>query len=64
MFAHAHNEVGWKSKYMDIYDGNQNSYYFSSVDEMLSQVVISLEEDPNRHFTYAELTFFKIWFEK
>jgi len=56
--------VGWKTSYMDMYDGNQNSYYLGGVDDVLTTVVKALEENPERTFTYAELTYFKIWFYK
>jgi hypothetical protein len=35
--------------------------YKGSVEGMLTSVINNLEKDPNKTFSYAEMKFFKMW---
>ena len=39
-------------------------FYKGSVDKMLTSVIQNLEKDPKKTFSYAEMKFFKMWWNQ
>lgn len=53
---HSHTDLGWKSTMAD--------YYQQSVKNILDSAFDALEKDYTKYFTFAEIGFFKIWWEE
>ena len=63
VFAHSHTDLGWLSTVEDYFNGNRLDFYIGSVKQMFDTVKTSLEKDPRRKFNYAEMKFFKMWWQ-
>ncbi len=61
---HTHDDVGWLKTVEQYYLGLNNSIQFVSVDDILTSVVESLLENPQRTFTYVEQKFFTMWWDR
>ena len=53
LIPHSHTDPGWLATY--------DTYYSRDVKPILNNVVASLEQNPNRTFTWAETCFFARW---
>ena len=53
MVAHTHDDSGWLS--------TVDEYYINRVQQILNTVVLELQDDPNRVFTWVEISFFSRW---
>ena len=58
--CHSHNDPGWRVTYDEYYTGN--NYLRSSVKQILDSMVISLTNNTERKFLFAETIFFKRWY--
>ena len=56
LIAHSHDDVGWKMTY--------TNYYNYEVNSILTTVFKALKISKRRKFTYVELKFFAMWWEK
>ena len=64
IFPHSHTDLGWLSPLEDYFYGKDLGIYQGSIESILTTVVKALEKDPERTFTYAEMKFFKMWWER
>ena len=64
VFPHSHTDLGWQSTLEDYFEGSNLDYYMGSIEGMLTTVVEQLERDHKRTFTYAEMKFFRMWWDK
>ncbi|KAI4327749.1 hypothetical protein L6164_020175 [Bauhinia variegata] len=61
LVAHSHDDVGWLKTVDQYYVGSNNSIQGACVENVLDSVVASLQRDPNRKFSFAEIAFFRRW---
>ena len=64
VIPHSHTDLGWKSTVEEYFDGAHLDFYVGSVNGMLTTVVQELEKNPNRTFSYAEMKFLMMWWER
>ena len=64
MIPHTHDDVGWLKTYDDYFTGLDDDIYHAKVDQILTTVVEQLLLDPKKVFTYVEMKFFSMWFER
>ena len=63
MVSHSHDDVGWKSTAEELYSGI-NEYGFICIKTILDGVIEALLMDSSRRFTYVEIFFLKMWYER
>lgn len=63
VFPHSHTDLGWLSTLDDYYYGERLDFYIGSVKQMFDTVKEELEKDKRRTFNYAEMKFFKLWWD-
>lgn len=56
LVPHTHDDAGWQV--------SVDEYSLSQVDTILDNVMLQLEEDENRRFTFAETNFFVSWYRR
>ena len=56
LVPHTHDDAGWQV--------SVDEYQLSTVDTILDNVLLQLEQDPARTFTYAETNFFANWLRR
>lgn len=56
LISHSHDDAGWQV--------TADEYQFSTVDVILDNVLLQLEQDPNRRFVYGEVSFLASWFKR
>lgn len=61
---HTHDDVGWLKTVDQYYAGLNNTIQHASVKMILSTVIRSLAENPERKFTYVEQAFFFRWWRQ
>jgi hypothetical protein len=63
---HTHNDVGWQRTLEQYYFGLNNSIQNTGagVHAVLDTMVEALLENPSRTFTYVEVKFFSMWWER
>lgn len=64
VIPHSHTDLGWKSTVEEYFDGAHLDFYVGSVNGMLTTVIQELEKNPNRTFSYAEMKFLMMWWER
>mmetsp|Transcript_4442 Transcript_4442/g.6560 ORF Transcript_4442/g.6560 Transcript_4442/m.6560 type:complete len:137 (-) Transcript_4442:2874-3284(-) len=64
IFPHSHTDLGWLSTVEEYFEGKNLDFYIGSINTMLTTVVEQLEQDGNKTFTYAEMKFFKMWWDR
>jgi len=55
---HTHNDVGWLKTIDEYYSGFEGLAQHARVSQILDEVVIELQKDKARRFTYVEMKFF------
>ena len=64
MIPHSHTDEGWLSTSDEFFTGDdQQSIYVGGVKDMLDSVVQQLLANKNRTFVFAEIKYFKMWYE-
>jgi alpha-mannosidase len=63
LFHHSHTDEGWIAKTDDFFTGKDTSVYPGSVRDILDTTVLELLKDQNRTFTFAEIKYFRMWWE-
>ncbi len=58
---HTHDDGGWNWTFEEYYDGTDTSV---SVHDILSNMLISLNNNPDRTFIYVEMAFFTKWYKQ
>jgi alpha-mannosidase len=64
LVPHTHDDVGWLKTVDEYYSGANNSIQHASVRNILNSVVMSLQQNPARKFTYVEQAFFQRWWRE
>ena len=65
IFPHSHTDEGWLSTSNDFFTGDDDmSIYVGSVKDILDTTMQQLFEDKNRTFTFAEIKYFKMWYDR
>ena len=61
---HSHTDLGWLYTVDEYFSDNKRTGWFrGSVQVMLNSVMGQLKLDQSRTFTYAEMKYFKQWFD-
>ena len=66
MVPHSHIDTGW-IKTIDQYYSGSNQYLqwnAAAVRDIFDTVIEELQKDPKRKFCFAEISYFKLWWEK
>lgn len=61
---HTHDDVGWLKTVEQYFFGENMTIQHACVEDILDSVVTSLVENPSRTFTYVEMKFFSMWWNK
>ena len=61
MIAHTHDDPGWLKTVDEYYSGTNNGVVNVGVVNILDTVVEELLADPNKKFTYVEISYFSRW---
>lgn len=64
LISHTHDDVGWLKTVDEYYTGSDQADAIVEVNMVLSTVVQELMNDPKRRFTYVEMKFFTMWYER
>ena len=64
LVPHTHDDVGWLKTVDEYFSGSNNTIQHAAVRNILNAVVLSLEENPDRRFTYVEQAFFQRWWRE
>lgn len=65
LIPHSHTDEGWLSTVEDFYTGeDESSIYVGCVRDILDSVIEELQYNPNRTFSFAEIKYFQMWWEK
>lgn len=63
IIPHSHTDVGWLGTIDEYFYGYNLDLYKGSVNKILSTVLEQLSLDAKRTFNYAEIKFFKMWWD-
>lgn len=64
LIAHSHDDVGWLKTVDEYFTGSSPDLAVASVDEIISTVVEALQADSRKKFTFVEMKFFSMWWER
>ena len=64
VIPHSHTDLGWLATLEDYFGGGHPAFYLGNIYGMFSTVIEELSLDPKRTFTYAEMKYFKMWWER
>lgn len=64
LIPHTHDDVGWLKTVDMYYSGSNNRAQDAVVHLILSTTIDELIKDPRRKFTYVEMKFFSMWWER
>jgi hypothetical protein len=62
LIMHSHDDPGWLKTADQYYTGANASIYLASVQYIFDSVVTELQKDPERHFTFCEISFLSRWY--
>lgn len=63
LVAHTHDDVGWRKTYEEYFTGaSVIDDERAAVKDILDSLLVELERDPRRKFTYVEMKFFTMWY--
>ena len=64
LIPHTHNNEGWMTAPEDYFAGTEpNQIYIGGVRDILDSVISEMIENRNLTFTYAEIKYFKQWYD-
>jgi hypothetical protein len=63
IFPHSHTDEGWLARTADFFNGADTSIYQGSVRDVLDSTILELASDKSRTFTYAEMKYFRMWWD-
>lgn len=61
---HTHDDAGWLKTVDQYYMGSHQEIRNAGVQYILDTVMMCLDADPTRKFTYAEISFFSRWWRQ
>lgn len=61
---HSHDDSGWLKTFLQYYWGDQQQIQSAGVQYILDSIVDALMQDDRRRFSYAEMSFFMIWWQQ
>lgn len=64
LVPHSHDDLGWLKTVDEYFSGGNMAGQHANVKNVLDTVVEELEKDPERHFCYAEMGFFSMWYKR
>ena len=64
LVAHTHDDVGWIKTVDQYFSGTNQDAQHANVRLILDNVVQELIKDPKRVFTYVEMKFFTMWYNR
>eukprot|EP01012_Entosiphon_sulcatum_P033578 TRINITY_DN4250_c0_g1_i1.p1 TRINITY_DN4250_c0_g1~~TRINITY_DN4250_c0_g1_i1.p1 ORF type:complete len:989 (-),score=171.07 TRINITY_DN4250_c0_g1_i1:1004-3946(-) len=64
LIAHTHDDVGWLKTVDQYYYGANDSIQHAGVQYVIDTVVQSLQQNPDRKFSYVEQAFFQRWWRE
>ena len=64
MVHHTHDDVGWLKTVDEYYSGVNNNIQRVEVELILDGVIRELLLDTNKRFSYVEMKFFTMWWDK
>jgi alpha-mannosidase len=64
MVHHTHDDVGWLKTVDEYYSGVNNNIQRVEVELILDGVIRELLLDENKRFSYVEMKFFTMWWDK
>ena len=64
LVPHTHDDVGWIKTIDEYYSGFEGRVQHARVEQILDTVIIELQKDPQRRFTYVEMKFFYMWYTR
>ena len=64
MIPHTHDDVGWLKTMDEYFSGTNQGTHHATVDIILDTVVEQMDKRPNTKFTYVEIKFFTMWYER
>ena len=62
LVMHSHDDPGWLKTADQYYTGANASVYLASTQYIFDSVVTELSKDPERHFTFCEISFLSRWY--
>lgn len=64
MVHHSHDDVGWLKTVDEYYSGTDDNIQRVQVELILDSVTEELVKDKNKRFSYVEMKFFSMWWER
>ena len=64
LVPHTHDDIGWLKTIDEYYTGYSQSTAIANVSSILDTVVDALLLDETKVFTYVEMKFFTMWYER
>jgi hypothetical protein len=64
LIPHTHDDVGWLKTVDEYYVGSNQESQHAEVHLILTTVMDELRKNPSRKFTYVEMKFFTMWYER
>ena len=64
MLTHTHDDVGWLKTYEEYFTGTNQGVTIANVKLILDTTIEALLRNPDYRFTYVEIKFFSMWWEK
>ena len=64
VFPHSHADLGWQATIDDYFEGKNMDLYIGGYHNMFDTVLAELLADNRRTFNFAEMKFFKMWWDK
>ena len=64
LINHTHDDVGWLKTVDEYFTGSKTNIQVANVSQILDEVVNELLKNPDRKFTYVEMKFFSMWWDR
>ena len=65
LIAHTHDDVGWLKTVDEYYAGSmEKTFQQAEVNLIISDTVANVMENKERKFTYVEMKFFSMWWDR
>ena len=64
LITHTHDDIGWLKTIDEYFTGSRQDLAIAEVEQILDNVVEELIADENKRFTYVEMKFFSMWWER
>ena len=64
LLTHTHDDVGWLKTYEEYFTGTNQGVTIANVKLILDTTIETLLRNPEYRFTYVEIKFFSMWWDK